>query len=299
MIRLESPPEHSMLDLAQGVREQIIKETKPKAAVPQAFTMRRLRYAALWGACAAGALAVAVLASRGGAGAQRLTAVLHGDWTRSSPVASPAVPAVVTPPFDAQAETRRLAQEISALAASNEELKARLAAVEQDVGDVTGSVSKQIAAADEARRVDDGPTVTATARLISLIPYEMPSVAFAAGPQAAAAPAAADAPAPMAPPVIAYGVDIGSGLTMEALRARWAAIHGAHPQLFEGLEPIVSIREVPVTVRQVPHGTRLELRLVAGPLAGAGAAQHLCASLAPFGLFCQPAMYDGQRLALR
>jgi len=41
------------------------------------------------------------------------------------------------------------------------------------------------------------------------------------------------------------------------------------------------------------------LRLVAGPLPDAGAAAQLCASLTPMGLFCQPAMYDGQHLAVR
>jgi len=41
------------------------------------------------------------------------------------------------------------------------------------------------------------------------------------------------------------------------------------------------------------------LRLVVGPIAQPSAAKELCASLTPFGLFCQPTLYDGQRLALR
>ena len=73
-----------------------------------------------------------------------------------------------------------------------------------------------------------------------------------------------------------FGVDIGSGLTIQALRTRWAAIRTAHPQLFEGLEPIVSVKEVPRT-------NRIELRLVAGPIAQAGTAAQLCAQLSALG----------------
>jgi hypothetical protein len=41
------------------------------------------------------------------------------------------------------------------------------------------------------------------------------------------------------------------------------------------------------------------LRLVVGPFIEAAAAERLCASLTPIGLFCQPTIYDGQHLALR
>jgi hypothetical protein len=95
-----------------------------------------------------------------------------------------------------------------------------------------------------------------------------------------------------APSEIAYGVDLASGVSLEELRARWNAIRNAHPQLFAGLEPIASVKEI-------ARGSRLELRLVVGPLAQAGDAVQLCTSMAALGLFCQPAMFDGQRLALR
>ena len=115
-------------------------------------------------------------------------------------------------------------------------------------------------------------------------------------------PAPASVPAPATtktepeiaapPPKTAFGVDIGSGLTLQALRMRWAAIRTAHPQFFESLEPIISVREV-------PHTNKIELRLVAGPIAQPGAAAQLCAQLAALGLYCQPTIYDGQHLALR
>jgi hypothetical protein len=102
---------------------------------------------------------------------------------------------------------------------------------------------------------------------------------------------AADAAASASPPAV-YGVDIGSGLTIQALRTRWEVLRSAHPEIFDGMRPVVSVKEV-------PRGNRVELRLVAGPLAQPADAAQLCALLTPFGLFCQPTLYDGQRLAWR
>jgi hypothetical protein len=270
-----------MLDLAQGVREQIIKETAPKVAAPKFFNMRALRRAAVWGSGAAGALLIAVLASRGDVGTQRLAAALsvsHAQTASQKP--------------DIPSETQRFAEAVRSLTADNEQMKSRLAAVEQDMSDVTGAVSKQIEAAAAARRVEDGPTVAATASISAT----MTTFAASPTPMLSDPPstmlARTDATIPAATSQIAYGIDIGSGLSIQDLRTRWTALRSAHPQLFAGLEPIVSVKEV-------PRGNRLELRLVAGPLAQAGDAAQLCASLTPFGLFCQPTMFDGQRLALR
>ena len=97
---------------------------------------------------------------------------------------------------------------------------------------------------------------------------------------------------PAAPPATQYGVDIGSGLSLQALRARWQTLRQEHPALLEGMQPIVSVRET-------PRSNKIELRLVVGPLAHPGAATQLCQALTMFGMFCQPAVYDGQHLALR
>jgi hypothetical protein len=61
--------------------------------------------------------------------------------------------------------------------------------------------------------------------------------------------------------------------------------------LFDGLTPTAMLREI-------PHTNRVELRLVVGPLADAETAKKLCASLAPFRLFCQPTVFDRQHAAL-
>lgn len=265
-----------MLGLAQAVHA-----SQKSAAAKTIFTAQRLRRLAVWGATAAGALCLAVYSSRNETGAQRVALILHGG----APIQ------VAAQKLDPEAETRRLADAVRGLAADDDQIKTRLAAVEHGVDDITGSISKQIKSANTPRRAaaESGPTAPATAAVtIALAPVATRPAILAAPP---AAPAA-DAVTPATSPPTEYGVDIGSGLTIEALRARWLAIYTAHPELFGGLRPIVAVKEV-------PRANRVELRLVAGPIAQAGAAKQLCAALAPFGLFCQPTLYDGQRLALR
>lgn len=247
--------------------------------------MRGLRRLMLWGATAAGAVFIAALTSRSEVGAQRVAAILHGRDAQTPTQ-------VAAENFDAAAETRRLSEQLRGLAASDQDIKSRLAAVEHGMDDVTGSISKEIEAASAARRSEDGPSVAATAALSAAV---VPAVvappatrpAFS-GPQLAAIEPAGEP----APPRTEYGVDIGSGLTVDALRTRWLAIRGAHPQLLNGLQPVVNVKDV-------PHANRIELRLIAGPFAKAEAAAQLCAALAAFGLFCQPTVFDGQHLTLR
>jgi hypothetical protein len=265
-----------MLDLAQAVREQIVKETQPrKGETPRTFTIEGLRRLALWGVTAAGALFLAVISSHNGIGAQRLAVALHGGRSQPAHV------------FDAEAETRQLNDAVRGLEAESDQIKTRLASVEHDMDDVTGSISKQIETANATQRFDSGPSVAATVAASASMAATPPTPA---GP-ARAAPVATVADANGSPQA-AYGVDIGSGLTIQALRTRWEVLRSAHPELFTGLQPIVSVKDV-------PRSNRVELRLVAGPLAEPAAAAQLCAALTSFGLFCQPTIFDGQRLALR
>jgi hypothetical protein len=89
-----------------------------------------------------------------------------------------------------------------------------------------------------------------------------------------------------------FAVDLGSEATIEGLRALWSNLRGTHAATLGALRPLVSMRE----------GARpgvMELRLIAGPLANAGAAARTCAALQAKGVNCQTAVFDGQRLALR
>jgi hypothetical protein len=267
-----------MLDLAQAVREQIVKETPPRkaAGAPKAFALlRKLRTMSVWSIGAAAAVALAVMAGRSQVGGERLVAMFHPG--RPQPAK-----------FDAETVTRQLADAVRVLASNDEQLRNRVAAVEHDLDDVTGSI-RQVAAVNEARRADDGPTVSAIASLTasSTAPINPPPPPAAFQASTSSTPATPAAAAPTQ-----YGVDIGSGLTLQALRARWQTLRAAHPALLEGMQPIVRVSET-------PHGGKIELRLVVGPLAQPGAASQLCSALTMFGMFCQPAVYDGQHLALK
>ena len=54
-----------------------------------------------------------------------------------------------------------------------------------------------------------------------------------------------------------------------------------------------------MTVRDGAKPGSTELRLVVGPLTRSTAATRVCAALIGAGIACQPAVFDGQRLAQR
>ncbi len=264
-----------MLDLAQAVREQIVKETPPRKTAPAGKGASRtsaffgkLRSFSLWSLGAAAALALAILSGRSEVGAERLSAIFHPSH------------ASATAKFDAETVTRQLAEALRVLASNDELLRGRVAALEHDLDDVTGSI-RQVAAASEAKRAADGPTVSAVASLTA-------SAAAPTNPPPPPPAFQSEPATPAAPPPTQYGVDIGSGLSLQALRARWQTLRTTHAALLEGMQPIV-------TVRETPRG-KIELRLVVGPMAQPGAAAQLCQALTMFGMFCQPAVYDGQHL---
>jgi hypothetical protein len=254
--------------MADEVRLARADLKRPTAAVP--VTMHGLWRLVVWGSTAATALLIAVLSSRGVVGSQRaaVAASTLGNGTVAivQPVQTP--PPAVARAIDAQAaETKKLAEAVRDLSADNDELKSRLAVVEHSVDDVTGSIARQAKATAAPPWPENGPPVLTT-------------------PAAIAAVLAPALPLPME-----YGVDIGSAVSIQALRARWAGIRSAHPQLFDGLAPTIALSET-------PQSNRPELRLVIGPLPSAGAAAKLCSTLERFRLTCQPTIFAGRHLAL-
>ncbi len=253
------------------------------------FTIRHLWRMALWGGAAACALLFAMLTAGTDAGLQRLAAIMPttvGHAYLSTAKSS----------FDAQAETRRLAQAVQDLRAQNGKLEAQLAEVEHNMADITGSVTRQIQEVKAETKNPwpaDATAVPITPAIISsIVPPSLPAAAFGAPlPAPPQTSPAREAEAPAAEPS-EYGADIGSALSIQVLRARWLGIHSAHAQLFEGLTPMVRLRAI-------PQSKHIELRLIVGPLADAAAAARICAALARYRLFCQPTQFDSQTLALR
>lgn len=195
-------------------------------------------------------------------------------------------------PFDAR-EGRRLAETVRALISDRNRLAARLATVEHRVGDIATSVTHLRTDAWAAVPLPESVTAAARARLapVTAERHEADDATASITPRATETvpPPAAAEPAGVRSE---YGLDLGSGASVEALRTAWAAALRQHGTLLEGLHPVVHLRER-------PRSSGIELHLVAGPLPNATTAARLCAAMAAAGAVCQPAVFDGQRLAVR
>ena len=276
-----------------------------RAAATPMFTMQTLWRQALWGSAAAMALFVAILSSRSDVGAQRaaiMLSALHPSSSVSSraaqangQMASQTASSGAARPFDAEAVTRQLAQTVRGLTEDRDRLTVRLAAVEHNLDDMTGSIRSQIEAAKNAAGATaqpwpgEQPPAAATPSIVGAV--AAPAMPAAAGVATPMPPATLiEATAPAAPAPLEYGVDLGGGPSISALRVRWNVIASAHAHLFAAMTPVVAVRE---------EAGQAELHLVAGPMATPQAAAQFCAALAPFRLACHPSRYDGQRLAVR
>jgi hypothetical protein len=259
-------------------REHHISVTPRSVAAKPPVSMQRLWRQALWGSAAAAALLIAILSGRNDAAGQRAASV----FSFFSLVSSASQPSQAAPhPFDAESTTRQLAQAVHGLTEDRNRLMARLAAVERDMEDMTGSIKEQIETVKpEGARAAPWPDGAPP------VPMTPADVATMVKPVVARVQNTATSGPP------AYGADIGSGLSVKALHTRWAGLRTAHPQVFEGLQPVVSLREN-------QRSSRIELHLVVGPFSNADAAAQLCALLGTFHQFCQPTMFDGRHLAVQ
>jgi hypothetical protein len=246
--------------------------------------VRRTQLARLgaWISLATLAVIVVVLVARTESGLRRIATLLAPPEAARTSKA----PQLANRPPDQEAEQRRLAEAVRGLTADRDRLAARLTVLERNLDEVTGSIPPAAARAP---------------------PIPIPSVAASPLPPAAQA----SQPAPASQARIAaghlatgtsaadsiatkteFGVDIGGNASIEGLRSMWSALKSGQPALFDGLRPIIAVRE-----GQKPGV--IELRLIAGPLPNASIAARLCAALAAANQPCQPAVFDGQRLALQ
>jgi hypothetical protein len=258
---------------------------------------------------------------------------------RSAPPAAVERPAtVVPPPAVSERDFARVNDALRDLAAERDRLVVRLEQLERTVGDITASIKdraeatptqpeEKTAPEPQAQATETAPPPKPSTRAM---PAPPPSIATTGSinPSARTSPTLSDpigvfrpyvvmqqsnAPAPPPaspqPPMqilpkqidpsstagatrTEFAVDLGSEASIEGLRGLWSKLRGAHGATLDGLRPLVSIRE-----GNRPGST--ELRLIAGPLANAGAAARTCAALQAKGVTCQTAVFDGQRLAGR
>lgn len=272
--------------------------------------MQGLLRLAGWGAAATVALLLVAVAANSSTGRERLSTAFAGvNGTREAEAAKAqaAQAAQIARLAANENDTRRLIEIVRSLAGDRERLMARVNVLERSLEDVTGSIRKQAAATPP---VTPQPTAT-TAQPATTV--EPPPKTAAAPPQtvpAEPAPASAPAAAPPAPPKQvaslppassmpeleaiqprAAGVDVGGATSFDGLRRLWNTITATHYDLFEGLHPIVAVREN-------SKSRAADLRLIAGPLTDIETANRICTTLAAAKRYCRLVNFEGQPLAL-
>jgi hypothetical protein len=274
------------------------------AARHPTFNMQSLWQLAIWGISAVIALGLAVAAGYSETGSQRLMLAMNGPTGDAQKVANGMQAS--TGSRDAAIDASPLAETVRGLAAERDRLAVRVAKLEQHLDDLTGSIKVQSGtAASSAAAMHASPQATAdpvaTPASGSIRPATQAS-SFAATHQSAAAIAARSETPPGAAAVaserplsadaskVDFGVDIGGAANFEGLRQLWTSTSGSNAALFEGLFPVVALRENSRT-------RAAELRMIVGPLADAEAATRLCEALAAAHRYCQPAGFEGQRLS--
>ena len=237
----------------------------------------------VWIALATVAVLTAVLTARTETGIRRIATLL----SPGEPVRAARAPQLANRQFDREAEQRRLSEAVRALTADRDRLAARINTLERNL-DVTGSIPPANAT----------PTNTALPAVpVVAAPLPPPTAQPAGGASTQARVAAGHLATGMPGPAESvatktdFGVDIGGNASIEGLRTLWTTLKAGQPALFEGLRPVITVRE--------GKSGSVELRLVAGPLPNASIAARLCAALGVAGQACQPAVFDGQRLALQ
>jgi hypothetical protein len=269
----------------------------------------RARQPILWGGAALAAVAMAVAAASTESGSQRLS---QASWLAPEPSSLRMTHRQAS--FETDPDMKRISEAIRLLAADRDRLQARVSTLEHMVEDATGTIpvgagtghpSEPNAAATSSTVMAyaTGSIDTNLAAPVSPPPIasRVPLASIAELPRFGASVAAnrdgtavseETGPVGSVATKTEFGVDLGSAPSMAGLRSLWQSLRDAHEPLFDGLRPVMALRE----------GTRpgtIELRLVAGPLANAGAAARLCAALSAAGLGCQATVFDGQRLALK
>ena len=265
--------------------------------------MQRLLRLAGWGVAATAALLLVVIAANSGSGRERLSAAFAGiNGTRAAEAAkAEAAQAAQLARLAAnEADTRRLIEIVRSLAGDRERLLTRLSAIERSLEDVTGSIQKQAAAPPPAApappaAAPEPPPKTAAVPPQTVAPTEPTAVPSPPEPPTRVAnipPAAGNIPdleAIQGRP--AAGVDVGGAKDFDGLRTLWNALTTSHYGLFEGLHPIVAVREN-------SKSRTAELRLVAGPLTDVDIASRICTTLAAAKRYCRLTPFEGQPLAL-
>ena len=273
-----------------------------------------------WGIGAAVAITLVVLAGQTETGSQQLQIAFAQANEPEQPQAVAVVPPRVV--VD-EAASRRLADAVRTLTADRDRLNSRLASLERSFNDMTGSIKTVMqanAAAQSVKAPKQAEPEKTLAPAISAPTASTPAVVSPPLPQAASVPAATPAeplpaeqqaqefvplppvrvasaaasdPAnePQAPAKIEYGIDLGSAVSVDAVRGEWLKAKANYGPLLTGLRPVASPRQ------RASGGS--DYRLVVGPFASATAAGRMCAKFNAARIACRTAKFTGEDLAPR
>lgn len=267
----------------------------------------------LWGGAATVAIAATLLVLNADLGLDRIVQAL----SQPAPAQQVAIEDTLLKRVEAQRaeENRRLETRLRELAADRDKLSARLATLEQNFSDLTGSIKRDIsavavtalAARQEAPQaaapvLAAPPPTTTTAPAVRPDPAPRAPVAeFPARgeatpdkpPQVVSVPmpptrvATASQAAPEEPRKPELGVDLGGARSMEILQARWVAVKANFGPVIEGLQPLAGYDDRPGII---PY------RLIVGPLPNGAAAAQICSRLHASKVPCRPVDYAGEKL---
>lgn len=276
--------------------------TLPKPEKPKTASSAPVRLVG-WAGGATLALAALALTLQTETGSDRLQ-------TAFAATAPPQIVAKVelpAPASERDAEIKRLEALVVALAADRERQGARIASLERNLEETTGSIKQQVAIAAKAITPPPPPAPVAPVIMpLAMAPMSQPATPAWSGndkqpePPAtelvplppervvASLPVADAAPEPPRKPEI--GIDLGGAANMDVLNARWIAVKANFGPMLAGLYPRAAERH-----RQ----NGLDYRLIAGPLPNNAAAVQLCAKFVAARITCRAVKFDGERMVQR
>jgi len=239
-------------------------DLKPVRAFIDRFLSDRTDMAALWrfgtwGVCTAAALIAVAVASQTERGGERLHSAFAAPTPTPAPIEAVAIAEARQRATAAQAETERLAAQLRDLTADRDRLAARVAGLEHNFEDITGSIKREVA--EVAARV--APPPADLPKIASVAPAQPAAPAAAAPPEekaqavsrdgaaqaspppAAEPPAPAAAAAPPAAPIVAAAPPAASVAAAAppppAPEVKLAAAPAAEPALPQPGKPAIGI----------------------------------------------------------
>jgi hypothetical protein len=274
-------------------------ETAPQRSETQRRTgLRTFWRMGAWGGGAVLALAAVALAGQTESGSKRLALAL-------SPMEKPAH-AVATIKFQRpDPETVRLSAQVRELTEDRDRLNARLASIEQQIDDVTGSV-KRLADAPKPPPVVEKteaapPPAIAPLATTAALPAPKPAAPTEAestektamAPEAPSPPVMANVPLPptrlaaIEPVMPQFAVALAASSSVALIHMQWAAVKANFGANLHGLSPRVLSEH---------HGSAMHYQLLAGPLPSYTDAAKLCARINAAHGSCHPVKYGGDAL---